>query len=99
MKSNTQQFKQKRRFIMALPLLVTPFLTLIFWALGGGQGTASYGMKDKKAGLNLELPNAQFQKDDNSWDKLSLYQKAQRDSIKNNEAKRKDPYFKLRPLK
>lgn len=84
---------------MALPILVTPFLTLIFWALGGGQGTATYGMEEKDAGLNLELPNAQFQKDDNAWDKLSLYQKAQRDSIKYNEAKRNDPYFKLPPIK
>jgi conjugative transposon TraM protein len=99
MKPNTQQFKQRRRFVMVLPLLVTPFLTLIFWALGGGQGTATYGMKAKNAGLNLELPNAQFQKDDNAWDKLSLYQQAQRDSIKYNEAKRNDPYFKLPPLK
>jgi conjugative transposon TraM protein len=99
MKPNTQQFKQRRRFVMVLPLLVTPFLTLIFWALGGGQGTATYGMKTENAGLNLELPNAQFQKDDNAWDKLSLYQQAQRDSIKYNEAKRNDPYFKLPPLK
>jgi len=99
MKPNTEQFTQRRRFAMVLPLLVTPFLTLIFWALGGGQGTATYGMKTENAGLNLELPNAQFQKDDNAWDKLSLYQQAQRDSIKYNEAKRNDPYFKLPPLK
>ncbi len=99
MKPNTKQFIQKRRFVMVLPLLVTPFLTLIFWALGGGQGTATYGMKTENAGLNLELPNAQFEKGDDSWDKLSLYQKAQRDSIKYNEAKRNDPYFKLPPLK
>jgi conjugative transposon TraM protein len=84
---------------MVLPILVTPFLTMIFWALGGGQGTATYGMETKKAGLNLELPNAQFQDDGNDWDKLSLYQKAQRDSIKYNEAKRNDPYFRLPPLK
>jgi conjugative transposon TraM protein len=95
MKANTQQFRQRRRFIMVLPLLVTPFLTMIFWALGGGQGTATYGMETKKAGLNLELPNAQFEEGKNDWDKLSLYQKAQRDSIKYNEAKRNDPYFRL----
>jgi conjugative transposon TraM protein len=99
MKPNTKQFIQKRRFVMILPLLVTPFLTLIFWALGGGQGTATYGMKTENAGLNLELPNAQFEKGNDSWDKLSLYKKAQRDSIKYNEAKRNDPYFKLPPLK
>lgn len=84
---------------MVLPLLVTPFLTLIFWAFGGGQGTATYGMEIKKAGLNPELPNAHFDERDNSWDKLSLYQKAQRDSIKYNEARRNDPYFRLPALK
>lgn len=84
---------------MVLPLLVTPFLTMIFWALGGGQGTATYGMEAKHAGLNPELPNAQFDDDKDAWDKLSLYQKAQRDSIKFNEAKRTDPYFRLPPLK
>lgn len=99
MKANTQKFIQRRRFIMVLPLLVTPFLTMIFWALGGGQGTATYGMETKKAGLNLELPNAQFEDGKNDWDKLSLYQKAQGDSIKYNEAKRNDPYFRLPAMK
>ena len=84
---------------MVLPLLVTPFLTMIFWALGGGQGTATYGMETENAGLNLELPNAQFEEGRNDWDKLSLYQKAQRDSIKYNEAKRNDPYFRLPAMK
>lgn len=99
MKPHTQRFIQKRRFFMILPVLVMPFLTMIFWALGGGQGTAASTMEAGKAGLNLELPNAQFDDDHNEWDKLSLYQKAQRDSIKYNEARRNDPYFKLPPLK
>jgi conjugative transposon TraM protein len=45
--------------------------------------------------LNLELPDAQFKNDRNDWDKLSLYQKAQRDSMRFNEARRIDPYFKF----
>lgn len=84
---------------MVLPLLVMPFLTVIFWALGGGQGTAANTTQKQRAGLNPELPDAQFDKDIDEWDKLSLYQKAKRDSIRYNEAKRVDPYFKLRPLK
>lgn len=84
---------------MVLPLLVMPFLTVIFWALGGGQGTAADTTERQRAGLNPELPNAQFGKDLKDWDKLSLYQKAKRDSIRYNEAKRNDPYFKLLPLK
>lgn len=84
---------------MALPLLVMPFLTAIFWALGGGQGTAANTTQKQRAGLNPELPNAQFDRDMDEWDKLSLYQKARRDSMRYHEARRIDPYFKLMPLK
>ncbi len=99
MKGFTQKIIRQRKFFMVLPLLVVPFLTLIFWALGGGQGTAARTTNEMMAGLNLELPNAQFKNDEKAWDKLSLYQQAQRDSIKFNEAKRNDPYFRLPPLK
>ncbi len=99
MKRITQKLIQRRRFIMVLPVLVMPFLTLLFWALGGGKGTAAHATKDVKAGLLLELPDAQFKDDAKAWDKLSLYQQAQRDSLKFNEAKRNDPYFRLPPLK
>lgn len=95
MKPHSQKFIQKRKFIMVLPVLVIPFLTMIFWALGGGKGTAASTKEAQMAGLNPELPDAQFYNHASEWDKLSLYQKAQRDSIKFNEAKRNDPYFKL----
>lgn len=96
---HSQKFLRRRRFIMILPVLVVPFLTMIFWALGGGQGIPADVNGSDKAGLNLELPNAQFDDDDKEWDKLSLYQQAQRDSIKYNEAKKNDPYFRLQTLK
>src|SRR5688500_5019849 len=99
MKRIRQKLIQRRRFIMVLPVVVTPFLTLLFWALGGGKGTAAHTTEDDKAGLLLELPEAQFKDDVKAWDKLSLYQQAQRDSLKFNEAKRNDPYFRLPPLK
>lgn len=82
---------------MALPVLVMPFLTMIFWAFGGGQGTA-HTLEKETAGLNLELPDAHFKNGDNAWDKLSLYQKARRDSAKFAEARRTDPYVKLPPI-
>jgi conjugative transposon TraM protein len=99
MKRIRQKLIQRRRFIMVLPVVVMPFLTLLFWALGGGKGTAAHTTKDHKAGLLLNLPEAQFKDDAKAWDKLSLYQQAQRDSLKFNEAKRNDPYFLLPPLK
>jgi hypothetical protein len=37
MKAHSQKFIQKRKFYMALPVLVVPFMTMFFWALGGGK--------------------------------------------------------------
>lgn len=98
MKPHSQKFIQKRKFYMALPVLVIPFMTMFFWALGGGKG----GVEAKAAGtagLNLNLPGAKFNDEVNAWDKLSLYQKARRDSLKVSQAKKNDPYFRLTTLK
>jgi conjugative transposon TraM protein len=98
MKPHSQQFIQKRKFYVMLPVLVIPFLTMFFWALGGGRGVVI--AKDNNAiGLNLNLPEAKFNNQANAWDKLSLYQKARRDSLKVNQAKKNDPYFRLSTLK
>jgi conjugative transposon TraM protein len=98
MKAHTQKFIQKRKFYMALPVLVIPFMTMFFWALGGGKGVA-VAMTEETVGLNLKLPGAKFDDEGNAWDKLALYQKARRDSVKANQAKRSDPYFRLTTLK
>src|SRR5215218_5139727 len=54
----TQTFLRKRKFLVVLPVLIIPFLTLAFWALGGGgvqtQGRTPAG----PLGLNLQLPPA-----------------------------------------
>ncbi len=98
MKPHSQKFIQKRKFYVILPVLVVPFLTMFFWALGGGKGIAS--AKDTNMiGLNLNLPDARFTNETNAWDKLSLYQKARRDSLKASRAKKNDPYFRLSTLK
>ena len=90
---HSQQFIKRRRFLMVLPLLVLPFLTMIFWALGGGQGSPVQA-KSMAAGLNFELPDANFHEKE-VWDKLKLYEIAQRDSAKFEEARESDPYFDL----
>jgi hypothetical protein len=92
MKPHTQKFLQKRRFYMALPILVLPFITMIFWALGGGKG-ATVQAQEVRTGLNMELPGAHFNKEEELWDKFSLYEQAKRDSIKYEEARRNDPYY------
>ncbi len=81
---------KQRKMMLVLPLLVIPFLTMAFWAMGGGKGK-----KDtvENAGLNLELPDANL-KDEKGLDKLSFYDKAEKDSIKFDELLRNDPFFK-----
>lgn len=97
MKPHSQKFLQQRRFYMVLPLLVTPFVTMIFWALGGGQGTPVQA-QEFKSGLNTELPGAHFDKEDELWDKFALYEQAKRDSLKYEEARRNDPYYVVATL-
>jgi hypothetical protein len=75
MKPHSQKFLQQRRFYMVLPLLVLPFITMIFWALGGGQGTQVQA-QEIKSGLNMELPGAHFDKEDELWNKFELYEQA-----------------------
>ena len=91
---HSETFLRKRKFFMALPLLVLPFVTLLFWALGGGQGSQAEAKTLKTEGLNFELPDAQFDEKE-IWDKLSLYEMAERDSAKFEEARESDPYFDL----
>lgn len=98
MKPYSQKFIQKRKFYMALPVLVIPFMTMFFWALGGGKGVVTEAAAET-VGLNMKLPDAKFNDELNAWDKLSLYQKARRDSLKASQAKKNDPYFRLTTLK
>jgi conjugative transposon TraM protein len=97
MKPHSQKFIQKRKFYVMLPVLIIPFMTMFFWALGGGKGVASAKSVDA-IGLNLNLPEPKFGNETNAWDKLSLYQKAKGDSLKFDQAKKNDPYFRLTTL-
>lgn len=88
----SQAFLRKRKMMLVLPLLVIPFLTMAFWAMGGGKGNKGIG-ESKSAGLNLNLPDANL-KEDKLLDKLSFYDKADKDSLKMEEWMRNDPYYK-----
>lgn len=100
MKSNVQnepvhsaKFLQKRKMMLVLPLLVLPFITMAFWALGGGKGNTDKDMIAKTTGLNTKLPDASL-KDENNADKLSYYSKADADSLKKKELLRNDPFYR-----
>jgi hypothetical protein len=78
--THSAAFLKQRKFLMALPLLILPFLTLGFYALGGGKGYDPNNLPVKK-GLNLALPDADF-KDERAQDKMSLYDLADKDAVK-----------------
>jgi hypothetical protein len=69
--------EKQRKFLLVLPLLVLPFLTMAFWALGGGKAGSKAVVNNK--GLDTNLPEAQF-KDRDKTDKMAIYQAAQHDS-------------------
>ena len=87
----SQAFLRKRKMMLVLPLMVIPFLTMAFWALGGGKSEETVAASEQK-GLNLNLPDAKM-KDENLVDKLSFYDKADKDSAKLEEWMRTDPYY------
>lgn len=93
MKERTiEQARRQRKFALVLPLLVVPFCSLFFWALGGG-GHANAQSSRMQDGLNLQLPKPQL-KSDSTADKLSFYTQAEKDSLKLKQAIRDDPYYK-----
>jgi len=68
---NEQQQRQ-RKFYLVLPLLILPFMTLGFWALGGGRGNPGTTIETGK-GLDATLPQAQF-KAQQAQSKMAVYQ-------------------------
>jgi len=90
---HSEKFLRQRKMMVVLPLLVLPFITMAFWALGGGKGTGNDSGKSKVTGLNLQLPTANLKSDKNE-DKLSFYLEAEADSLNRAELLRSDPYYK-----
>ncbi len=88
---HSEKYLKKRKFLVMLPVLVLPFITMGFWALGGG--SLSTESTKKEAGLNPLLPSANL-KDESMLDKLSFYKQADADSLKRAEYMRNDPYYR-----
>lgn len=80
---------KQRKMLMVLPVLTLPFITLLFWTLGGGKMNADNTEMEEKRGFNFELPEPKF-KMDSDLDKMSYYDQATLDSIKLQEQIRKD---------
>lgn len=93
MQTQSQKFLRQRKFLMVLPLLVLPFITMIFWSLGGGKGNAVQAATVGSKGLNTKLPDAHIS-EDKATDKLSFYQQADKDSVLRKQQIQNDPYYK-----
>ncbi|HEY4287976.1 MAG TPA: conjugative transposon protein TraM [Puia sp.] len=81
---------QQKKFLLALPVIVVPFLCLIFYEMGGGRASdkgASAGQ-----GINPELPKARFDPKKVLMDKLASYEKASHDSMVRQKYQQQDPY-------
>lgn len=89
---DSPKFLRQRKFFTILPLLVLPFITLIFWALGGGKTNTVNAKELSRKGFNMQLPDA-YLKEDKALDKLSYYEKAASDSAKLKELMKDDPYY------
>lgn len=92
-KELTPKAKRQRKFLLVLPLLALPFLTLMFWALGGGKTAEAKAEAKPQTGFNINLPDADL-KNEKTMDKMSYYDKAATDSIKFREMEKNDPHFK-----
>ena len=90
---HSAKFLRQRKMMLVLPVLIFPFVTMAFWAMGGGQDKSKDNLGDINQGLNLQLPDANL-KDDKNADKLAFYNEADADSLKREEAMRNDPYYK-----
>jgi conjugative transposon TraM protein len=62
---------RKRKFLLFLPLLICPFVTMAFWSLGGGKNTSKPDQPIQK-GFNPQLPKAKFDEQQKN-DKWSAY--------------------------
>jgi conjugative transposon TraM protein len=90
------RFLKHRKFLLILPVIVLPFLIILFVLLGGGKDPST-GLSSRQAsGLNTHLPDAHFKKGGEK-SKLSLYEEAAKDSAILKEKIRNDPYYLYEP--
>jgi hypothetical protein len=93
----TPKMIRQRRFMLVLPLLALPFMTLMFWSLGGGKVNKAEAQSAKQAGFNIKLPDANL-KDEKPMDKMSYYDQAKLDSLKFQELVKNDPNYRIMDL-
>ncbi|MFV8354892.1 conjugative transposon protein TraM [Flavobacterium sp. XS1P32] len=91
-KTKSLKMLRQRKLLVVLPLLVLPFITVMFWAFGGGKMEAANTQTVEKKGFNIKLPDANL-KEGLPLDKMNYYDQATLDSIKLDELIKKDPNY------
>ncbi|MBW8334461.1 MAG: conjugative transposon protein TraM [Prolixibacteraceae bacterium] len=92
-KTQSPKMLRQRKFLLVLPMLLLPFMTLMFWSLGGGKVESTDAQPLMKKGFNMELPDA-YLREDKPLDKMSYYDKAAVNSAKLGELMRNDPNYR-----
>ena len=72
-KHTSAEAQRKRKFLLVLPLLVLPFITMAFWALGGGSANRNLTAVEAPKGFITTLPQAKFNAME-KHDKFSIYE-------------------------
>lgn len=91
-KTITLKEMKKRKMLLVLPILILPFITMLFWSLGGGKSQLASTPIEAEKGFNIELPDPTFT-EDSALNKMSYYDKAALDSLKLLEQIKKDPNY------
>jgi conjugative transposon TraM protein len=91
-KTKSLKMLRQRKLLVVLPLLVLPFVTVMFWVLGGGKMETANAQTVEKKGINIKLPDANL-KEGLPLDKMNYYDQATLDSVKLDELIRKDPNY------
>ncbi|MBX2942731.1 MAG: conjugative transposon protein TraM [Cyclobacteriaceae bacterium] len=94
--SAQEKIAREKKFYLMLPLIVLPFLTMFFWALGGGSGASGEEHTNFLSSLNTSLPTSQSE--DSPRDKLSYYELAERDSARMLELIKRDSNYRFDEL-
>lgn len=93
-RTQSPKVQRQRKFLLVLPLLVLPFMSMMFWSLGGGKAGTADAQPQVDKGFNMKLPDA-YLKSDGALDKMGYYDKAASDSAKLEKLIKNDPNYKV----
>jgi len=91
------ELKKKRQLLLVLPLLVLPFVSMAFWALGGGELAAGKSDRDDFSGImgtgiNTKVPKADL--GNGMTDKMTAYREAAKLVAETHSSRLQDGYLR-----